>query len=248
MHQMHRSPFAVAVLAALPLCASAGEEKSPFSANVALVSDYAYRGISQTDERPALQGGFDYKHASGFYAGAWGSSISWLRDLEKGTGESSGNSLELDLYGGFTHAFGDFGVDAGLLQYVYPGSFDRGWKAATGLKDPQTLEAYASVSWKLMSFKYSYSFTDLFGAPDSEGSQYFDFSAAYEVADGLTLGAHYGHQAVTGPALSYSDWKIGATLNAAGFGIGLHYADTDLEDKQDFNADARYILSVSRTF
>ncbi len=244
---MRHRPLAVTVLAVLPLFASA-EEKSPFSANVAIVSDYAYRGISQTDERPALQGGFDYKHDSGFYVGTWGSSISWLRDLEKGTGESSSNSLELDVYGGFAHSFGDFGIDVGLLQYYYPGSFDRGWREATGLKDPNTLEGYLGASWKFLSFKYSYAFTDLFGAPHSDGSQYFDLSAAYEIADGITLNGHYGYQEIAGPGESYGDWKIGATFLVGGFGIGLHYVDTDLKHKQDLNADARYILSVSKTF
>ena len=71
---MRKSIAASVLIVALPLAgaAQAEEEASPFSANVSVVSDYAYRGISQTDEKPALQGGFDFKHGSGLYVGVWG--------------------------------------------------------------------------------------------------------------------------------------------------------------------------------
>jgi uncharacterized protein (TIGR02001 family) len=247
---MHMRLIAAAVATALPLLASstaiAGD--SPIAANVSLVSDYAYRGISQTDEKPALQGGFDYAHASGLYVGVWGSNVSWLSDLERGTGENSGNSLELDVYAGYKGAVGDFGYDIGLLQYVYPGEFDSGWRSTIGLKHPNTLEGYVGVTWQFLTFKYSNSLTNLFGAPDSKGSQYFDLSAAYEVMPGTTLSAHYGRQMITGPAKSYADWKVGVSQAVAGLTVGLHYVDTDMKDKSDFDADARYVLSVSKAF
>ncbi|MCC4114001.1 TorF family putative porin [Aromatoleum toluclasticum] len=247
---MHKRIIALAVAAALPLIASgtAAAADSPIAANVALVSDYAYRGISQTDEKPALQGGFDYAHASGLYVGVWGSNVSWLSDLERGTGEHSGNSLELDVYGGYKGTVGDIGYDVGLLQYVYPGEFDSGWRTTIGLKKPNTLEGYVGLSWQFLSFKYSNSFTNLFGAPDSKGSQYFDLSAAYEVIPGTTLNAHVGHQKIAGPALSYTDWKVGVSQVVAGVTLGLHYVDTNLKDKEDLNADGRYVVSVSKTF
>lgn len=236
---MRKSLLAIAIVAALPLMGTAhAAEESPFSANVGFVSDYAYRGISQTNERAALQGGFDYAHDSGFYAGVWGSNISWLADAN----DDVSSSLEVDVYGGYAKEFGDFGVDVGLLQYIYPGSYPHGFN------DPNTLEGYVGFSWKFVSFKYSHSFTDLFGTDDSKGSDYLDLSASYEVIDGLTLDAHYGHQRITGPAKSYYDWKLGATYSLGGFDIGLHYVDTDIKDKDDFDADARYVLSVSKSF
>ena len=243
---MNKSKTAIAILAALPLLGSgaAVAQDSPFTANVALVSDYAYRGISQTDERPALQGGFDYAHASGLYVGVWGSNVSWLRDAE--TTSSSGNSLELDVYGGFKMPLGPVGLDVGVLQYVYPGDFDRAWKSDTGLKHPDTTEGYVGLSWEMLTVKYSYAFTDLFGAPDSDGSEYLDVSAAYDVMEGLALSAHVGRQRVAGSAESYTDWKVGVTKELAGFGVGLHYVDTDLDDVDV--ADERVILSVSRSF
>lgn len=247
---MNRSIVAISSLACLPLLGIsngyAEEAKSPFSANVALTTDYVYRGISQTDERPAIQGGFDFKHDSGFYAGTWASSISWLHDMSDGGAPSS--SMELDVYGGYRHQFGDFGVDVGLLGYLYPGSYGSQWKRANNMTDPHTLEGYVGASWKFLSVKYSHSFTDLFGAVDTRNSKYIDFSAAYPLTNRVTLNAHAGRQIITGSGNSYNDWKLGATLNWQGVDFGLHYVDTDLDNKKEANADARVIFSVAKTF
>lgn len=242
---MQKRIIASALAAALLGSGAAFAEDSPFSANVSIVSDYAYRGISQTDQRPALQGGFDYAHDSGFYVGVWGSNVSWLSDAEKGTGVNSSNSLEIDVYAGYAAELGPIGLDVGLLQYYYPGDFDSAWKTATNLDNPNTLEGYVGVSWEFLSFKYSHSFTDLFGAPDSKDSGYYDLSASYEVMDGLTLDAHYGYSDIRN-ADNYEDWKLGATYSAGGFDFGLHYVDTDIKNSRI--ADERVILSVSRAF
>ncbi|EEO27075.2 TorF family putative porin [Oxalobacter paraformigenes] len=247
---MKRNILAVSSLIGLSLTGlSAGhaeEVKGPFSANVSLTSDYAYRGISQTDERPAIQGGFGFEHDSGFYASLWGSSISWLHDMSEGGAPSS--SLELDISGGYKRQFGDFGLDAGLLYYYYPGSYKSAWKQANGMTDPHTLEGYVGGSWKYLSLKYSHSFTDLFGAQDTRNSKYIDFSVAYPVMDRLTLDGHFGRQFITGHGNSYNDWKLGATFTYRGFGFGLHYVDTNIDNKDEANADARFIVSVSKAF
>jgi uncharacterized protein (TIGR02001 family) len=260
LHMRQHHLLAAALIAMLPLTGTvhaqeaaatpeaSAPEASPFSANVGLVSDYAYRGISQTDEKPALQGGFDFKHSSGVYVGLWGSSISWLRDAEEDTDVSSHNSVELDVYAGYAKTFGDFGIDVGVLRYDYPGKFNSRWKDATGLKNPNTTEGYVGASWKFLSFKYSYAFTNLFGTPDSKGSGYLDLSASYEIIKNLTVDAHYGIQRVSGPGESYKDWKAGVTYNLGGYDIGLHYVDTDISHGDDVNADSRYILSLSKSF
>ena len=244
---MHKRTIAAAVLAALPLLAAgtAAAADSPLTANVALTTDYAYRGISQTDQKPAVQGGFDYAHASGLYAGVWGSNVSWLRDAE--TDSSSGNSLELDIYGGYKTTLGPIGLDVGVLQYYYPGRYRSGWKADTGLKSPQTLEGYVGLTWEFLTFKYSHAFTNLFGTPDSENSKYLDLTAAYDIVEGLTLNAHFGRQYISGPADSYNDWKVGLTKAIGGVNVGLHYVDTDI-DRSVKVAKERVILSVSKTF
>lgn len=223
---LKRSLCAAAVAACLSGAAFA--EDSPITANVGFVSDYQYRGYSQTKENMAIQGGFDYAHGSGFYAGVWGSNVDWLD-----TG-----SLEVDVYGGFKNTIGDFGYDVGLLQYVYPGG-------KIGGESADTTEAYIGVSWKFLSFKYSYAFTDLFGAVDSDGSEYYDLSASQEVGGGFTLGAHVGRQKIVG-GTSYNDWKVGVSKEYAGFTFGLNYVDTDVDN--DDNADARVIVSVSKSF
>lgn len=245
---MQTTRTASIVLVALPLLGpgAADAQDTPLSANVAMVSDYAFRGVSQTDERPALQGGFDFAHASGFYAGVWGSSISWLDDID--TRGSPGSSLELDVYGGYKRPLGPVVLDVGVLRYQYPGDFDSRWQRQAGLENPSTTEAYVGVSWAFLSFKYSHAFTELFGAPDSDGSEYFDLGAAYDVMEGLTLSAHVGRQREKGPGGSYTDWKLGVTKDVAGFNVGLHYVDTNLDDAQALNADERVVLSVGKVF
>ncbi len=234
---MRTKPLATA-LAALATIAAAGAAHAgdgPFTANVGLVSDYAYRGWSQTDERPALQGGFDYAHDSGLYAGVWGSNVSWLSD----SNPNVHNSLELDLYGGYKGTIGAIGYDVGLLQYYYPGSYPKGFNS------PDTLEGYIGLSWEFLSFKYSYAFTDLFGYEKSDGSQYYDLGAAVDVGGGFTLAAHVGYSDIKGQD-DYTDWKLGVTKEFGGFNFGLHYVDTDV-DNADL-ADERVILSIAKSF
>ncbi len=114
------------------------DEHSPhsFSANVTLTSDYVYRGISQTNEDPALQGGFDYSHESGFYLGVWASS------LEFNGGTSDAPSLEIDVYGGMSGEFQNgLGWDVGALYYIYP---DQNEDAGN---DYDFLEVYGALSY-----------------------------------------------------------------------------------------------------
>jgi uncharacterized protein (TIGR02001 family) len=204
--------------------------------NIGLYSQYIFRGLKQTDGDPALQGGFDYSHSSGLYAGTWGSNISWLRDMGA---YSSGGSLEWDFYGGYKGTFGksDFGYDLGLLYYYYPGT------VAPGLVKADTLEAYGALSWKWLSVKYSYSLKDeTFGVANSDGTYYLDLSANIPITDKLSIQAHYGIQEFDGstPAgvandsfASYKDWKIGLTYSLPkDFTIGAFYTDTDMNAAQ----------------
>ena len=238
---MQKRIIAAALLAATPFLGSnaMADDELPISANISIVSDYAFRGISQTDQRPALQGGFDYEHDSGFYIGLWASNVSWLQDLD-----AKKSSLEVDVYAGYATDLGPIGVDVGLLQYYYPGSYGGAYKAA-GNEKPHTLEGYVGLSYEFVSFTYSHSFTDLFGIPDSDGSGYYNLSASYEIMDGLTLDASYGYSNIKN-ADNYKDWKIGVTKSYGGMDFGLHYVDTDISGSS--LADDRVILSVSKSF
>lgn len=206
--------------------------------NLGLYSQYIFRGLTQTDRDPALQGGFDYSHASGFYAGTWGSNISWLRDFGA---YSSGGSLEWDFYGGFKGTFGksDFGYDVGLLYYWYPGN------VAPGFVKANTLEAYGALSWKWLSGKLSYSLDNkTFGVADSSGTWYFDLTANVPLGDsGFTAIAHWGKQKFRGSAVpgisnnrvaSYEDWKLGLSYALPkDFTIGAFYTDTSMSAAQE---------------
>ncbi|HPU51499.1 MAG TPA: TorF family putative porin, partial [Burkholderiaceae bacterium] len=182
--------FAV-LAAAVPSTGMAQDKKeaSPhtLTGNLNLVSEYRYRGISQTNNKPAVQGGFDYAHASGVYVGTWASNVSWLSDGGSGT---VSNSLEWDIYGGYKGTAGDFGYDVGLLYYYYPGKYP------SGFNSPNTLEAYVAGSWKTLTLKYSHSLTDLFGFVDSKGSGYLDLTGTYDLGNGFSLVGHYGYQMI----------------------------------------------------
>jgi len=238
---MHKSILNAAVAAAL-LAGASGvvmAEDSPISANVGFTSDYVYRGVSQSNENIAVQGGFDYAHDSGFYIGTWGSSIDWL---DKG-------GAEVDVYAGFSNSIGDtdFSYDVGVLQYFYPGGDIAG-------ESPDTTELYVGFGWKFLSFKYSYALNSLFGLEDanndSDGSQYFDLGAEYEVGGGYVLGAHLGRQYVkNGKDLgwdSYNDWKVGVSKEYVGLNFALDYIDTDIDDVEE--ADSRVVFTVSKSF
>ena len=166
-----------ALVAAVPSVGMAQDKKeaSPhtFTGNLNLVSEYRYRGISQTNNKPAVQGGFDYAHASGVYVGTWLTNVSWLSDGGAGT---VSNSLEWDIYGGYKGAVGDFGYDVGLLYYYYPGKYPAGFNS------PDTLEAYIAGSYKTVTLKYSHAMTDLFGFIDSKGAGYLDLTATYDLS------------------------------------------------------------------
>lgn len=220
-----------------PAFASAADSPHSLSGNIGVYSQYIFRGLTQTDRKPALQGGFDYAHSSGFYAGTWMSNVSWLRDFG---GYSDGGSLEADLYGGFKGTFGksDFGYDVGLLQYLYPGTVVPGGTKA------DTLEVYGALSWKWLSAKYSQSVGNkTFGVADSRGTWYLDLTATVPVTDKLSAVVHYGKQKFKGDAApgvsndtnaSYEDWKLGLSYSLPNdFTLGAYYTDTKMSATQE---------------
>jgi hypothetical protein len=122
-------------------------------------TDYRFRSISQTYLSPTLQGGLDYSHTSGFYAGTWASNVS-------GNQYTNGNGMEWDFYGGWKkEIFKDFTIDLGLLYYWYPNAR---YNNSTGaLNRPagkfDNTEIYIGAAWKWFTAKYSYATSDYFG-------------------------------------------------------------------------------------
>lgn len=238
---------------------------SPFTGNVGFVSDYAFRGISQTWERPAIQGGFDYAHPSGFYLGTWASNVS--------SNSYNNGNMEWDFYGGYKGKFtDDFTYDIGLLQYYYPGA-----KTATVPSNKyNTTEVYFGLGWKFLSAKYSHTLGNYFGINanntpvnfntgiadaangNSHGSGYLEAAINYELPQKFLLGFHVGHQKVRHYGnLDYTDYKLSLSKEWYGFNFGIAYVDTSAKKEYyKFSAngetktlsDSRVIVSVSKSF
>lgn len=214
-----------------------------FSGNVALTTDYTFRGISQTNENPAIQGGFNVNHASGFYAGVWGSNVDFNEDE---TGGVDGATLELDLFGGFAGKFGasELGYDVGVIGYLYPGADDS--------RNYDYTEVYAGLTYSMFSAKYYYS-PEFFAETGSAG--YIDLTVNVPLPNDFGFIAHVGHQNISDNALfgapDYTDFRIGVNKKFAGFGFDLSYVDTDLDEDECFGGldwcDARVTFTVSRS-
>jgi uncharacterized protein (TIGR02001 family) len=241
---MRKTLIATAVAAATTLPGiAAAQSTSPhsISGNMGIFTDYRFRGISQTFDQPAIQGGIDYAHSSGFYLGNWNSNVNGLVYTD--------GSIEMDFYGGYKFNAGPIAMDVGALQYYYPGAKTSGTKY-------DTLEGYVAGTWKWFTLKYSYAFTDFFGLSNSDGSGYLDLGFSMEIAPKLTLVAHYGNQTVKNYGSSdYSDYKVGVLYDLAGWSLGAAYIDTDTtlnvtnaDGKTKDLAKGTVVLSVSKSF
>jgi uncharacterized protein (TIGR02001 family) len=213
----------------------APEPDYTLSFNVGAVTDYRYRGISQTAKKPALQGGIDFAHKSGFYVGTWASTIQWIKD----TPPATKGSLEVDVYGGYKFAAGDFGFDVGGLQYWYPRN---DYDLVTGEK-ADTFELYGAVTYKMLTVKYSHAVTDLFGTANSDGSGYLDLSAAFDLGSGFSLTPHVGWQKIKGFG-TYRDLSL--TLGKD-FGNGLTGSAAIVHTNWEDRFGAPYTLPGSGT-
>ncbi|MCF8195810.1 MAG: TorF family putative porin [Polynucleobacter sp.] len=243
-------------------------DPGPVTANVTLASDYRYRGITQGNFRPALQGGFDYAHESGFYIGNWNSSISWLSD-GYGSNPAVSAPIEMDFYGGYKTEVAGVALDGGLLQYYYstknmPGSTTvatcktAGSRNACGV-NPNTTEAYFAATYQFAMLKYSYALTDLFGIYDSKGASYIDLALNYDTGfEGITLNGHVGRQMIStktdGVDYSYTDWKIGLTKDLGkGLNVAVAYIGTNAKKAAYYvgtknSGQGTGFISLTKTF
>jgi uncharacterized protein (TIGR02001 family) len=180
--------------------------------NVGVVTDYRYRGISQSRLKPALQGGVDYT-AGAFYVGAWASTIKWIKDA------GGGADIELDLYGGYKGEITKgFTYDVGILAYIYPGH--------DLAVSPQTTELYGALTYGPATLKYSHSVTNLFGFDDSKNSGYIDLAATFEITDGWMITPHIGRQTVKNlGAASYTDASLTVSKDFSGWLVSLAAVD-----------------------
>ncbi|RTL46489.1 MAG: hypothetical protein EKK53_03260 [Burkholderiales bacterium] len=195
--------------------ARAQETTDPLSFNIGAVTEYRYRGISQSRLKPALQGGIDYADSSGFYIGTWASTIKWIKDA------GGDAQVEIDIYGGYkTEVAKGLTLDVGLLQYYYPSN-------KLNLS-ANTLEVYGALTYGPVTAKYSQSTTNLFGFADSKSSGYFDVTANFDLGDGLTLSPHVGHQTVKrNSAASYTDYSLTLAKDFSGLVLSGAIIGTD---------------------
>ena len=250
---MNKLLLAAALCAAFAAHAAQAQEAAKpdneLSFNAAVVSDYRYRGISQTRLQPAVQGGADYvNNPTGLYVGAWASSIKWTKDAG-GDGD-----VELDLYAGKRGQVSDaVSYDVGVLTYVYPSN---GLKNVAGFANADTTEVYGQLGVGSAYIKYSHAVTNLFGFVDSKNSGYLDVGANIEAGEGFTVNLHAGHQKVkNNEAADYTDWKVGATRD---FGIvtgalavvGTNGSKTAYASPANgkFTGKTALVLTISKTF
>ena len=241
-----------AVLAVLgsPNLAS-GEEKKEFdigsfSANVGLFSDYTYRGVSQTGQEPALQGGIDWEHDIGIYAGFWGSNVDFSDGDEA--------HVEVDVYAGYGGSIGNFSYDLNFLYYLYPGASDS--------LNYDFWEVTPSVSYDFgvasVGFGISYS-PDFFGGSDD--AQFYQGTVEVPLPAGFTVSGNVGYQAIDDNATfalpDYWTWGVGVAFDLGtlhskleNFSIGADYVDTDIDETAcgSENCDARVVFNISASF
>ncbi len=207
------------------------------SASVALSTDYVWRGYSQTDNKPAISGSFDYGHSSGFYAGIWASNVDF--------GDAAPHtSIEVDYYAGYAGAFGDSGVsfDLGILRYDYPGEDGLDWN-----------ELYGSLSYSYFTLGVAHS-GDVYGL--SETGTYYNLGFDYSLPMDIGLSAAVGYYDYdddvfgSGNPDSAVDYRIGLAKDFAGFGFDLSYTDTDSDGEDLYSddlSDGRLVFTISKS-
>jgi uncharacterized protein (TIGR02001 family) len=253
------SLMALAAQAQTPAAApaSAPAPDNTFATKISLYSEYEYRGISQSSEKPALQLNLDYAHSSGFYAGAFVSTIKWLKDYKDLGFVQDDSPIEIDLFGGFKKEFGGVTFDVGYLRYEYPGA-----KAVPKFPKPNTNEIYFGAGYGPVSFKYSYSLGGTFGVPISKGSNFIELNLAQEIAPKVTLIGNIGRQQYKGnfegfnndKELTYTVYKIGANYDIGdGWTAGGYYKDTNAKEvnytfKGRDWSKGRLVAFVSKSF
>lgn len=243
MNKMMRLLFGAALMGSAMIASAAD-----VAGNVALVSDYRFRGISQNNGKfsPAIQGGFDWSSELGFYVGTWASNVNF-----------SEGSIETDVYGGYKGKINDdYAYDVGILYYGYPqdGSSHLGYT-----------EYYTSLS--AFGGKVGVNYSDNYFA-GSDPFWYWYANYGYEVMKNLTVNAHWGYNhfetrqdATSGNTFfgivgnqSYSDWSLGVSTAYLGLTWGLTYVDTNISKDSCFPGSghedlcsATAVLSISKS-
>jgi uncharacterized protein (TIGR02001 family) len=246
--------LAAATLAAVTALPAMAQDTAPpkpvtVTGSVALASDYRLRGVSQTDEEMAVQGGITVAHESGVYGGIWASNLA-------GWGTFGGSNMELDLIGGYKHAIGGGALDVGLTWYMYPGGasktdFAEPYAKLSGTIGPVNLLAGVAYAPKQQALGKWYNSgasaqTGIYDNPGKKNDNLYlwgDFASAIPTTP-LTAKAHIGYSkgnsglgpngTSAAPTGEYWDWLLGADYAIKGtpLTLGVAYVDTDITKRQ----------------
>ena len=237
MKHIYLSLSAIAICAcAFSVPAKAETQIGDFavSANVGFVTDYVFRGVSQSDENIAVQGGFDVNHTSGIYAGVWGSNVDFNDGDEA--------NFEGDIYLGYAGEISGFTYDVSGIYYAYPGADDD--------LDYDYVEAALKVGY---DFEVAALEGSVYYSPDFFGGTgdavYTALGLDVPLPADFNASAHIGHQEID-DAVDYTDWSLGLGYTVAGFDLSLTYTDTDLDEPEEIadGSTERVVFGVSRSF
>ena len=220
-----------------PTPAPAAPAKSAWTQthNLALATDYIFRGVSQiaSSNALALSGGTDLAHESGLSLGLWAANQNYNSDDDNDT-------LEVDTYAAYAFKLGSLDAKVGAIAYNYPGAYKY-----------NTVEVNASVSVAGATLAYSHSLTDYFGLENSDGTGYLDLSYSRELAKDLTLSLHAGWTAGEGAQTYADDYRVALSYPLAGYTATLAYSDADYEGAS-YNGKTldvgTVVLSLSKSF
>lgn len=262
-------------LAPIKLAEATGQEEAAddltVSGSATLATDYRFRGVSQSDEGMAVQGGVTLSHTSGFYFGAWGSNLA-------GWGTFGGANMELDLFTGFKLPVGEGTLDAGLTWYMYPSGasetdFAELYLKLSGTVGPVSLTSTVAYAPKQEALGNVFPVTGPINPGDKEDNLYLAGDAAYGIPDlPVTLKAHIGYSdgnpglgpngTSIAPTGTYFDWLLGIdVVPTPGLTLSAAYVDTDISESEadllrpnfatlegNSISDATVVFSVTASF
>ena len=238
---MRKTMFlAASMLTAATFSSSVALAESPLTANINVTNNYLFRGVTQTADQAAVQGGIDYAHSSGFYAGTWLSNVSATSDTSGGGGNFYGNNgnYEQDLYAGFGFDAGPVGLDVGYIKYMYP--VDSATKADYD-------EIYVNASWMMLSANVSYTVSKEDKSITDKNDLYYSLGAEFDIKDGLMLGLLVGkYDFDGGTASDYTHYMV--SLSKADFTFAFEKNNAKEASWWTGVDDNRFTVSWGKSF
>ncbi|RRS31611.1 MAG: hypothetical protein P794_03570 [Epsilonproteobacteria bacterium (ex Lamellibrachia satsuma)] len=203
--------------------APASESDLAISANLAITSNYVWRGMTQTSNAPAVQGGIDLEY-KGFYLGTWGSNVDF--------NTASDNSLEADFYAGYKNEIAGIGFDIGYILYTYPNS------GASISDNPDELYLGLSKDFGMVGVNGKYSY-----ALDDFNTDYWEIGGDVELPMELTFAASYGDYKDVG-----TNYIVSLSKEIGKFELNVAYTNFDADAASGFDDEDHVVATISTSF